>query len=104
MKRLSTYIFILMLILGCESKEKKEAASKIDSDQIENSKLTADEEKAGWQLLFDGKTKAGWHVYNNQSEGTAWEVQNGVLYLNPIDIKVTPVPGAGDLTQAVGGG
>ena len=104
MKRLSTYIFILFLILGCESKEKKEAASKIDSYQIENSKLTADEEKAGWQLLFDGKTKAGWHVYNNQSEGSAWEVQNGVLHLNPIDIKVTPVPGAGDLTQAVGGG
>jgi len=104
MKILSTYIFILMLILGCESKDKKKATVATDSDQIENSKLTADEEKEGWQLLFDGKTKAGWHVYNNQSEGTAWEVQNGVLHLNPIDIKVTPVPGAGDLTQAVGGG
>jgi hypothetical protein len=26
--------------------------------------LTAKEKKAGFQLLFDGKTLKGWHTYN----------------------------------------
>ena len=106
MKKLSISIFIMLILISCQGNQKKnQSISQSDlSVGIDKELLTAEEKDDGWQLLFDGKTKEGWHVYNNQSEGVAWEVQNGVLHLNPIDIKVTPVPGAGDLTQAVGGG
>ena len=36
------------------------------------------EEKAGWKLLFDGKTTQGWHNYN-QKGMVGWEVKNGEL-------------------------
>ena len=40
--------------------------------------LTGDEKKAGWQLLFDGKTTNGWHTYGLTAT-RGWEVQNGEL-------------------------
>ncbi|MBL7977205.1 MAG: DUF1080 domain-containing protein [Bacteroidetes Order II. Incertae sedis bacterium] len=40
--------------------------------------LSKSEEKAGWQLLFDGKTMQGWHTYG--IAGTrGWAVQNGEM-------------------------
>lgn len=48
-------------------------------DQTGDTILTPDEKKAGWVLLFDGKTTNGWRPYRNQaSEG--WEVVNGQLH------------------------
>jgi Domain of Unknown Function (DUF1080) len=46
--------------------------------------LSAAEKKAGWQLLFDGKTKKGWHVFNNKTDGAAWIVSEGMLSLSPM--------------------
>jgi len=40
--------------------------------------LSGDEKKAGWQLLFDGKTTNGWHTYGAPAV-RGWEVQNGEL-------------------------
>lgn len=45
-------------------------------------KLTPAEQKAGWKLLFDGKTSAGWKIFNSTSNGSAWKVSNGELYLD----------------------
>jgi len=50
--------------------------------------LTAAEKKAGWKLLFDGKTLNGWRRYNNK-DTTGWAVKNGGITL----LK----PGSGDL-------
>ncbi|MBO9154561.1 DUF1080 domain-containing protein [Chitinophaga sp. GCM10012297] len=44
--------------------------------------LTAKEKKAGWKLLFDGKTTAGWRGYLKQDVPGAWKVQDGALYLD----------------------
>lgn len=41
--------------------------------------LTAAEAKAGWQLLFDGKTTKGWHNYKAKGVGEGWQVKDGVL-------------------------
>lgn len=47
--------------------------------QIQDNTLSKEEKKAGWQLLFDGKSTAGWRPYRNQaSEG--WEVKDGQLH------------------------
>jgi len=106
MRRLLIFFSIPLVVIGCQGnqKQKELAAEQQESVVEEPGILTPQEKNEGWQLLFDGKTKNGWHVYNNQSAGTAWEVEDGVLHLNPKEIKVTPVQGAGDLTQAVGGG
>ncbi len=40
--------------------------------------LSNAEKKAGWQLLFDGKTTDGWHTYGLTAT-RGWEVQNGEL-------------------------
>ena len=47
-----------------------------------NNQLTDEEVKAGWHLLFDGKTTDGWHLYN-EGEASAWIVTNGELYCKP---------------------
>jgi Domain of Unknown Function (DUF1080) len=41
-------------------------------------KLSKSEEKAGWKLLFDGKTTNGWHNFN-QKGVTGWAVKDGQL-------------------------
>ncbi len=44
-----------------------------------DNELTAAEKKAGWQLLFDGKTLNGWRTYKNKPAG-GWEVVDGTLH------------------------
>jgi hypothetical protein len=45
--------------------------------------LTAQEEEAGWRLLFDGKTTAGWRGYNRATVPDRWRVEGGALVLRP---------------------
>jgi hypothetical protein len=45
-------------------------------------KLTKQEEKDGWKLLFDGKTTNGWHTFNKKTLGTAWKVQDGAVMMD----------------------
>ena len=96
MKRLLILIGIFLFFIGCQTKQKQNEsnAEKETGKTTKPSLLSTEEIEAGWQLLFDGKTKNGRHLYNNQSEGIAWETRDGVLHLNPREIKVTPVPGA----------
>lgn len=41
--------------------------------------LSAAEKKAGWKLLFDGKTTGGWRNYQKQDVSAGWQVVNGAL-------------------------
>ena len=50
--------------------------------------LTESERRAGWQLLFDGKSTAGWHGYGKRPAPAGWQVVDGAL---------TRVATAGDL-------
>jgi hypothetical protein len=47
-------------------------------NQKENS-LTKAEKKAGWVMLFDGKTLNGWRMFKDKS-ADCWGVKNGELY------------------------
>jgi hypothetical protein len=44
-----------------------------------DNQLTGAEKKAGWQLLFNGKTMDGWRPYNKKALA-GWEVQDGTLH------------------------
>lgn len=41
--------------------------------------LSPAETKAGWKLLFDGKTTQGWHNFKSDAIGSGWVVKDGVL-------------------------
>ena len=41
--------------------------------------LTDDEKKAGWKLLFDGKSFAGWHNFKREDVRPGWQVKDGAL-------------------------
>jgi hypothetical protein len=41
--------------------------------------LTAEEQAAGWKLLFDGKTTAGWRGYRKDDMPDGWQVRDGCL-------------------------
>jgi hypothetical protein len=42
-------------------------------------KLSGDEKKQGWKLLFDGKSMSGWRIYQNK-KADSWSVKDGALY------------------------
>ena len=46
--------------------------------------LTAQEKKAGWMLLFDGKSLNGWRGYKKpDASDSRWRVEDGLLTVDP---------------------
>lgn len=41
--------------------------------------LTAEQEAAGWRLLFDGETTNGWRGYRQETVPAGWQAVDGVL-------------------------
>ena len=81
---------ILALLISCQPKANKYAQNQ----------LTAEEKKAGWMLLFDGKTFDGWRGLGRDSVMTDfWKVDNGTIH--KIDNKLVPPRADG---QKVNGG
>jgi len=49
-------------------------------------RLTPEEQKAGWTLLFDGRSLDGWRGYKRpDAAGSRWKVEDGFLMLPPDD-------------------
>ena len=44
--------------------------------------LSETERKAGWKLLFDGRSTSGWHNFGKSSIGSSWKIDQGALYLD----------------------
>jgi hypothetical protein len=87
MKNLITSVSILLVIslfVSCGKTDPKDPLAlftQITKNQTPNT-LSAKEAKAGWQLLFDGKTTTGWHGYNMNSFPGAWAIEDGSLTMN----------------------
>jgi hypothetical protein len=52
----------------------------------EDNTLTKKEKKAGWILLFDGKTMTGWKTYQSK-EQEGWTIANGELFCKEAGVK-----------------
>lgn len=76
---------ILVLMYACTDKSKSalKLYSEIDQTASLNT-LTDKEKKAGWQLLFDGKTFNGWHGYNMQGIPNVWTIEDGSFTMNSV--------------------
>jgi hypothetical protein len=61
--------------------------------------LTAEEQKAGWKLLFDGKTTQGWHNYNKTTIGGSWVVKDGALCLDTTNKNGWQIKDGGDIVS-----
>lgn len=70
------------------------SACKLSSSKSMN---TTDENKDGWQLLFDGKTTAGWHTYGKDSIGSAWKAEDSTLHLDAREKKDWQTKDGGDI-------
>jgi azurin len=64
-------IFCVLFIFGCSGNADRE------------NRLSDQEVKEGWTLLFDGKTLNGWHLFNRGKIPSAWSVDSGMLVCNP---------------------
>ena len=49
------------------------------AEEIQPNTLTDAEKKAGWALLFDGKSLDGWHNFKSPSVKPGWQVKDGAL-------------------------
>ena len=54
-------------------------ASSYYYQAVPDNSLTDSEKKAGWKLLFDGRSMNGWRAYKNQ-ETNSWTAAKGILY------------------------
>jgi azurin len=63
--------FCMLFIFGCSNNTDRE------------NRLSDQEEKEGWTLLFDGRTLNGWHLFNRGKIPSAWSVDSGMLVCNP---------------------
>ncbi|MDO5570504.1 MAG: DUF1080 domain-containing protein [Bacteroidales bacterium] len=59
--------------------------------------LTAQEQKDGWQLLFDGQTFKGWRGYNRQDVPKAWTIEDGCIKINGSGMGEAGAKDGGDL-------
>jgi hypothetical protein len=69
MKRIAVILLAFLLAMG---------ATTLRAAQPNT--LTADEQKDGWTLLFDGQTTKGWHSFKKTAfPATGWVVEDGCL-------------------------
>jgi hypothetical protein len=54
-------------------------ASAARADDQPVNQLSEEEAKAGWKLLFDGKSFDGWHTFGQEGVRSGWQVKDGNL-------------------------
>ncbi|MBS1787268.1 MAG: DUF1080 domain-containing protein [Acidobacteria bacterium] len=69
MKWMIALVFVAALGVAASAQNKTET----------NNQLTKAEQKAGWMLLFDGKTLTGWRGFHSQTPPSSWGVADGCI-------------------------
>jgi hypothetical protein len=72
MKQILILCSLAFILCGC---------SNLQQTATEPNTLTHAEQRAGWTLLWDGKTAAGWHDYRGGAfPAKGWTIENGELH------------------------
>lgn len=90
MKKLLILTFAAAIAHGYSSAQHSKMNTK-------DNRLTAEEKKEGWKLLFDGKTTNGWHTYGSDAPGSAWQVVDGTIHLDEANKSSWPKGQSNDL-------
>ena len=69
-------------MVACNDNSSEEKTEAKTETTTENPLLTSEEQKEGWQLLFDGSSTDGWHNYGGGPVGYAWKVTEGTLHFD----------------------
>ncbi len=69
--RLSPLAFGALLLLG--------SGIAAAQDTPPPNTLTAEEQRAGWKLLFDGRSTKGWRGFQKKKAPDGWKVEDGTL-------------------------
>lgn len=65
-------LLLLLLLPSCKLLQREQRLNT----------LSRSEERAGWQLLFNGESMEGWRGYKKQNVPSKWTVQDGAITLN----------------------
>lgn len=77
---IATGILGLILIVFACSEEEQESATYSSAETVSLNTVTADEEEAGWELLFDGESLSGWRgLGRDDIPENHWVVEDGVI-------------------------
>jgi len=78
--KLLTTLILAIAVISCNQPGQNQSgkSDKAVSDEVAMNKLTDEEKKEGWVLLFDGQTTEGWENFN-QDLLTGWLVEDGSL-------------------------
>ena len=71
----SHYWPVVLLATACASGPTPQPKTLLETPNA----LTQAEQRAGWRLLFDGRTTKGWRGYMMDSMPSGWKVVDGVL-------------------------
>ncbi len=90
-KKIWLMAIIAITLVACGNKMTAQQSAALPNS------LTSKEIKAGWKLLFDGKTTRGWHSYGQPDIGKAWKVTEGTLTLDAGSLKDWQTKEGGDI-------
>jgi hypothetical protein len=70
--------FLILAFAPSEKKDPMALYRQTDQSSVPNT-LSPQEKKAGWKLLFDGKTTQGWREYNKKEFPSFWIIEDQAL-------------------------
>jgi hypothetical protein len=91
MKR-ALFVALSLSLAGCAGNQASRSTAAAAPNQEAMNKLTAEEQAAGWRLLFDGQSTTGWRGFKRDAfPANGWVVEEGLLKRKPT--KGEPKPG-----------
>ncbi|MEM7415310.1 MAG: DUF1080 domain-containing protein [Gemmatimonadota bacterium] len=80
MRRLGIAFGLALIGAAACATESEEPQPEAPADVVAHNSLTAEEQAAGWKLLFDGVSTSGWKGYGRDDfPSGGWMVENGEL-------------------------